>query len=50
MAKSGVARQARRRGLVATVHGNQVDVYIDDQVALGGPAAELHVFAVRGLA
>ncbi len=33
---------------MASVHGHQVDVDVDDQVALCGPPAELHVFAVRG--
>ena len=50
VAEARVSGEARRRALVATVHGHEVDVHVDDQVALGGPAAELHVFAVGCLA
>ena len=45
-----VAGQASGRALMATVHGHQVDVDVNHQVAFSGPSAELHVFTVRGLA
>ena len=50
VAQAGVARQAGGGALVAAVHGHEVDVDVDDEVALGSPLAELHVLAVGGLA
>ncbi len=35
---------------MASVHGHQVDVDVDQQVGLGGPLVDLHVLALIGLA
>ena len=43
-----VAGQPGDGALPATVHGHEVDVHVDDQVALGGAAADLHLLAVVG--
>ena len=44
-----VAGQTHRDRLVASVHGNQVDVHVDDEVGVGGALADLHVLALVGL-
>ena len=50
VAQARVAGQAGGCAFVASVHRHQVDVDVDDQVALGGPTAEVDVLAVGGLA
>ena len=45
-----VARQARGHRLVATVHGNQVEVNVDEQVALGGALVDLDQLVLVGAA
>ena len=47
VAQAAVRRQAGGRRLPAAVHGDEVDVHVDDQVALGRPAVDLHLLAVR---
>ena len=49
VAQALVAGEAGGDALVAAVHGDQVDVHINDQVALRRPTGDLHVLAVRGL-
>ena len=43
-----VAGQSGGHALVAAVHGHQVDVDVDEQVALGGSLVDLHVLALVG--
>ena len=50
VAQAAVAGQAGGGALVAAVHGHQVDVHVDEQVALGGPLGDLHLLALVGLA
>ena len=50
MADGGVGSQARVHGLVATVHGDEVHVHVDEQVALGDAAADADLFAQLRLA
>ena len=49
VADTPVAHEAGRGGFVATVHGDQVDVHVDEQVGFGHPAVHLDVFAIFGL-
>ena len=48
VAEALVAGQAGGHALVATVHGHQVDVDVDQQVALRGPPVDLDVLALVG--
>ena len=48
-AQRGVRAQADRHRLVAAVHRDEVDVDVDEQVGLGGAAAQLDHLAVRRL-
>ena len=48
MAEALVAGQTGGHALVPAVHGHQVDVDVDQQVALGGPLVDLHVLALVG--
>jgi hypothetical protein len=50
VAQAAVAGQPGGRRLPAAVHRDQVDVDVDQQVALGGPLVHLDLFAVRRLA
>ena len=50
VAQALVAGQAGGHALVAAVHGHQVDVHVDEQVAGGGPLVDLDVLALVGLA
>ncbi len=50
VAQAGVAGEARGGALVAAIHGDKVDVDVDDEVALGCPLVELHGLAVWCLA
>ena len=50
MAQRLVRRQPDRHRLVAAVHRDQVDVHVDQQVALGGPLVDLDVLAGVGQA
>ena len=43
-----VAGQPGGHALVPAVHGHQVDVDVDQQVAVGGPLVDLHVLALVG--
>ncbi len=47
VAEAPVAGQPGGHALVAAVHGHQVDVDVDEQVALGGPPVDLHVLVLR---
>ena len=46
VAQAAVAGQAGGGGLVAAVHRHQVDVHVDEQVALGGPLVDLDLLAL----
>ena len=48
MPQAAVAGQAGGRALPAAVHGDEVDVDVDEQVALGGPLVDLDFFALVG--
>ena len=48
VAQPRVAGETCGRALPAAVHGYEVDVHIDDEVALGCSSAYLHCFAVIG--
>ncbi len=48
--EAAVGGQADADGLVAAVHRDEVDVDVDQQVGLGGAAADLDVLAAVGLA
>ena len=50
VAEAPVAGQAGGDALVAAVHGHEVDVDVDEQVALGRPLVDLDVLALVGLA
>ena len=41
-----VVTQAHRHALVATVHGNEIDVHIHEEIALDGTAIESHPLAM----
>jgi hypothetical protein len=45
-----VVAQAHRHRLVPAVHGHQVDVHVDDQIALDGAAVDVDRLALGGLA
>ena len=44
-----VARQAGRNAFVATIHRHEVDVHVDEQVALDGTGGDDDLFAMVGL-
>ena len=46
VAQAAVAGQSGRHALVAAVHGDQVDVDVDQQVRRGGPLVDLHLLAL----
>ena len=46
--QAAVGGEAGRDRLVAAVHGDEVDVHVDQQVALGRPPVDLDVLAVVG--
>ena len=48
VAQAAVARQAGGRALPAAVHRDDVDVHVDEQVALGGPLVDLDLLALVG--
>ena len=48
MAQAPVRRQPRGHALVAAVHGDQVDVDVHEEVALGRPAVDLDVLTLVG--
>src|SRR5207253_9639058 len=48
VAQALVRRQTGGHALVAAIHGDQVDVHVDEQVALGGSPIDLHVLALVG--
>ena len=48
VAEAPVAGEPGGHALVAAVHGDQVDVHVDQQVALGGPLVDLDVLALVG--
>ena len=50
MAQAAVAGQPGGDALVTAVHGDQVDIDVDQQVGLGGPFVDLHFLAAVGLA
>ena len=50
VAQRPVRRQARGHALVPAVHGHEVDVDVDEQVALGRPPVDLDVLALVGVA
>ena len=50
VAQAAVAGQPGGDALVAAVHGDQVDVDVDQQIGLGRPLVDLHVLALVGLA
>ncbi len=50
VAQAPVAGQPGGHALVAAVHGDQVDVDVDQQVRGGGPLVDLDVLALLGLA
>ena len=50
VAQAAVAGQAGGGALVAAVHGHEVDVHVDEQVALGRPLGDLDLLALVGLA
>ena len=50
VAQALVAGQAGGHALVAAVHGHQVDVDVDEQVAGGRPLVDLDVLALVGVA
>ena len=45
-----VGGEAGGGGLPPAVHRDEVDVDVDEEVALGGPLVDLHLLAVVGLA
>ena len=50
VAQAAVAGQAGRHALVTAVHGDQVDVDVDQQIRGGGPLVDLHFLALFRLA
>ena len=50
VAQAAVAGQAGGDALVTAVHGDQVDVDVDEQVRGGRPLVDLHLLALVGLA
>ncbi len=48
--EAAVAGQAGRHTLVPTIHGDEVDVHVHQEIGRGGPLVDLHVFALVGLA
>ena len=50
MTQRPVGRETRRHALVPTVHGDEVDVDVDEQVALGCTPVDLDVLALVGVA
>ncbi len=50
VAQAAVAGQPGGHALVAAVHGDEVDVHVDQQVRGGGPLVDLDVLALIGLA
>jgi hypothetical protein len=48
VAQAAVAGQAGGGALPAAVHGHDVDVHVDEQVALRGTLVDLHLFAMGG--
>ena len=49
VAQAAVAGQPGGGALVATVHRDEVDVHVDDEVALGRPLGDLDLLALLGL-
>ncbi len=50
VAQAAVAGQAGGHALVPAVHGDEVDVHVDQEVRRGGPLVDLHLLALVGLA